>query len=99
MESGVLIVCAFVLVAIAGYFLVSSDSSARNKGTPPPDPLRVVGAQGVAQGNFVQEGIILLSGELWRAESESGIIAQGELVEVTELLPELRVRVKKVAVK
>ena len=56
----------------------------------------LVGRHGVAQGTFVEDGMILIQGELWKAESRSGIIEKGCPVEVVEMLPGLRVVVKRV---
>jgi len=89
------------LVVVGGgvLWLLHRLSTGRSSSLPHQDPLQIVGGKGVAQENFVTDGVILMSGELWRAESCDGIIARGEFVEVTEVLPELRVKVKKLQAK
>ncbi len=51
--------------------------------------LDMLGLEGVAQGNFSREGMILVRGELWRATARRGLIMKGDRVVVRAVEPGL----------
>lgn len=88
-----------ICVLLAGAVITSYWARRSYLNSAPSQHGSLVGVQGVAQSTFLEDGMVLVHGELWKAESRSGIIEKGASVEVVEMLPGLKVVVTRIEVK
>ena len=68
--------------AVFGTWLFIFTTNALKK-QPPAGLPSMVGTVGKASGTLAPEGMVKIRGELWKAMSEEGDIADGEKIEVT----------------
>jgi membrane-bound ClpP family serine protease len=95
----IIVLIVVICLLLAGAYLTSCWGNTTHSVNDNFSHSTLIGMQGVAQNTFVEDGMILVNGELWKAESRQGIIEKGFSVEVVQMLPGLRLEVKPLVVK
>ena len=89
-----LVVAVAVMTALFFAFVIAKAIGAQ-KPRPVTGKEGLIGRRGVVKTRLAPQGIVLVAGERWQAESLEGPIEEGEMVEVVEV-DGLRVRVRRI---